>query len=229
MDITDTLAPKSDQLDAVDLLGGPQTFTITGVSRNADGEQPVNITLAEFPRIWRPGKSMRRVMAALWGPETKVWETRRVTLYCDPDVKFGGEVVGGTRISHMSHIGKKPRAVPLLVTKGRSATFRVQPLPDEPTLDERLASLRAEWDLVPEKSPRREEIRAEVTRLRGGPAPAPAPAPVEEPAADVVVPEEGPAYNARTGEVVDPGPDVDVQDPPPYDPAQEPAGWAVQS
>jgi hypothetical protein len=182
MDITDTLAPKSDQLDAVDLLGGPQTFTITGVSRNADGEQPVNITLAEFPRIWRPGKRMRRVMAALWGPETKVWETRRV-----------------------------------------------QPLPDEPTLDERLASLRAEWDLVPEKSPRREEIRAEVTRLRGGPAPAPAPAPVEEPAADVVVPEEGPAYNARTGEVVDPGPDVDVQDPPPYDPAQEPAGWAVQS
>ena len=28
MDITDTLAPNSDQLDAVDLLGGPRTFTI---------------------------------------------------------------------------------------------------------------------------------------------------------------------------------------------------------
>lgn len=227
MDITDTLAPKSDQLDAVDLLGGPQTFTITDVSRNADGDQPVNITLAEFPRVWRPGKSMRRVLAACWGADTAPWPGRRVTLYCDETVKFGGEVVGGTRISHLSHIGKKPRAIPLLVTKGRSATFRVQPLPDEPTLEERLASLRAEWALLPQGHSRREEITAEVARLRGGGAPAPAQ--VKEPAAAVVVPENGPAYNGRTGEVVDVAAvegEFDVQDPPAYDPSQEPAGWA---
>ena len=68
MDISDTLAPTSDQLDAVDLLGGPQTFTVSGVSRGS-AEQPVNIDLAEFPRPWRPGKSMRRVLVACWGPD----------------------------------------------------------------------------------------------------------------------------------------------------------------
>ena len=129
-DITDTLAPKSDQLDAVDLLGGPRTFTIAEVTRGND-EQPVQIRLAEFPRVWRPGKSMRRVLAAAWGPQAQEWTGRRVTLYCDPAVKFGGEAVGGTRISHLSHIDG-PKKVPLLVTKGRSAVFTVQPLKDAP-------------------------------------------------------------------------------------------------
>lgn len=133
MNIEDTLAPSSDQLDAVDLLGGPRTFTITGVSRG-NAEQPVQIQLAEFPRVWRPGKSMRRVLAACWGTEASEWVGRRVTLYCDEKVKFGNDVVGGTRISHLSHIDSQKR-VPLLVTRGRSATFAVQPLAEaaEPT------------------------------------------------------------------------------------------------
>ena len=126
-DISETLAPNSDQLDAVDLLGGPQTFTITKVSKGKD-DQPVNIHLAEFPRVWRPGKSMRRVLAACWGTDASLWAGRRVTLYCDESIKFGTEVVGGTRISHLSDIDK-PKSVPLLISRGKSATFRVQPLP----------------------------------------------------------------------------------------------------
>ena len=53
MDISDTLDPKSDQLDAVELVGGPRIFTIEGVSRGSD-EQPVNLKLEGFPRVWRP-------------------------------------------------------------------------------------------------------------------------------------------------------------------------------
>ena len=127
-DITDTLAPKSDQLDAVDLLGGPRTFTVAEVTRGND-EQPVQIRLAEFPRVWRPGKSMRRVLAAAWGPKAETWTGRRVTLYCDPAVKFGGEAVGGTRISHLSHIDK-PLKIALTVTRGKREAFTVQPLAD---------------------------------------------------------------------------------------------------
>lgn len=130
MDLTDTIAPTSDQLDAVDLLGGPQTFTITGVSRGS-AEQPVNITLAEFPRVWRPSKGMRRVLVACWGPDASQYVGRRVTLYCDPDVRFGGDKVGGTRISHLSHIDK-PKTVPMLVSRGKSAVVTVQPLTDAP-------------------------------------------------------------------------------------------------
>ena len=130
MDITETLAPKSDQLDAVDLLGGPRTFTITGVKAGNE-EQPVQISLAEFPRVWRPGKSMRRVLAAAWGTDAKAWVGRRVTLYCDMTVRFGGAEVGGVRISHLSHIAK-PLSVPLLVTRGKSQVYTVQPLVEKP-------------------------------------------------------------------------------------------------
>lgn len=129
MDISDTLAPNSDQLDAIDLLGNPRTFTITEVSKG-NAEQPVQIALAEFPRVWRPGKSMRRVLAACWGTDASVYVGRRVTLYCDESVRFGNDVVGGTRISHLSHIDK-PKSIPLLISRGKSATFRVQPLADE--------------------------------------------------------------------------------------------------
>ena len=56
---------------------------------------------------------------------------RRVTLYCDPEVRFGKDKVGGTRIAALSHIDKK-LSVPLLVSRGRSATFTVEPLPTRP-------------------------------------------------------------------------------------------------
>ena len=132
MNIEDTLAPNSDQLDAVDLLGGPRTFTIEKVTKN-NAEQPINVHLTEFPRVWRPGKSMRRVLAAAWGVDASKWAGRKLTLFCDPAVKFGGAAVGGTRISHMSHLDR-PLTVPLLVTRGKSETFKVQPLPaDTPT------------------------------------------------------------------------------------------------
>lgn len=162
MDISDTLAPKSDQLDAVDLLGGPQTFTITDVSKG-NAEQPVQIALAEFPRVWRPGKSMRRVLAACWGTDASVWIGRRVTLYCDETVTFGNDVTGGTRISHLSHIEGRKK-VPLLVKRGKSATFTVDPLADLTPAD-RIAAYKAEWkNANPE---RRKVIETEVNKLTG--------------------------------------------------------------
>ena len=60
------LVGKSDQLDNVDLLAGPRVFTITGASKGP-ADQPLNITLAEYDRPWRPGLTMRRVLAAMWG------------------------------------------------------------------------------------------------------------------------------------------------------------------
>ena len=132
-DITETLAPKSDQLDAVDLLGGPRIFTVQETVVRDGAEQPVSIRLAEFPRVWRPGKNMRRVLAAGWGPQSKAWPGRQVELYCDPSVVFGGQAVGGTRIRAMSHLPDgKPLKVPLLISKGKTAIYTVQPLKDAP-------------------------------------------------------------------------------------------------
>lgn len=143
LDLTESLAPKSDQLDAVELLPGPRTFTITKVSAH-NAEQPFNFHLAEFPRVWRPGLSMRRVIVAAWGSKAENYIGQRVTLYCDTTVKFGNDVTGGTRISHMSGIDK-PLSVPLLVKRGKSATFTVQPLKAAPARDW-LADLSAAGD-----------------------------------------------------------------------------------
>jgi hypothetical protein len=129
-DLTDTIAPNSDQLDSVDFLQGPRTFTIERVSKG-DTEQPVQIHLVDFPRPWRPGKSMRRVLVACWGADATTYVGRRVQLFCDPKVVFGGQAVGGTRIAALSHIDKA-KQVPLLVARGKSAIFTVQPLPDAP-------------------------------------------------------------------------------------------------
>jgi hypothetical protein len=162
MDISDTLAPNSDQLDAVDLLGGARTFTVTKVSKGS-AEQPVNVHLAEFPRVWRPGKSMRRVLAACWGTDGSVWVGRSVRLFCDESVRFGNDVVGGTRISHLSHIDGVKR-IPLLVSRGKSATFTVHPMTDA----DRIGWLRDEWKTADPE--RRKVIETEVAALTKPPA-----------------------------------------------------------
>jgi hypothetical protein len=135
MDMSTTIVPKSDQLNADDLMSGPRTVTIIGVSKGSV-EQPVNFDLAEFPgRAYRPGKSMRRVMVHVWGPEASDYVGRRLTLYREADIKFGPDVVGGIRISHMSHIDRR-LTLALTVTRGKRAPFVVEPLPNEPDVTE---------------------------------------------------------------------------------------------
>jgi hypothetical protein len=135
VDLTESIAPKSDQINAEDLLTGPRTFTIEKVSAGSV-EQPVNVHLVEFPgRPYRPSKSMRRVLVDAWGKEAAAYTGRRLTLYRDPDVTFGRDKVGGIKISHLSHIDKR-HTIALTVTRGKRAPFVVEPLPDavpEPT------------------------------------------------------------------------------------------------
>lgn len=161
MDISDTLTPKSDQLDAVDLLGGPQTFTITKVSKN-NGEQPLNIELAEFPRVWRPGKAMRRVLAYCYTTDSTKWVGKRVTLFCDNSVRFGSDIVGGTRISHLSDIDG-PKTIPMIVSRGKGGSWTVQPLTEA---DLKVIDLRIEWKSA--DPARRKVIETEVVKLTGG-------------------------------------------------------------
>lgn len=131
MDITETIAPKSDQLNAEDLLTGPRTFTVEKVTKGSV-EQPVDIHLVEFPgRPFKPSKTVRRILVAAWGPEASAYAGRRMTLYRDPSVKFGGMDVGGIRVSHLSHIGKR-MSLALTVTRGKRAPYVIDPLPDAP-------------------------------------------------------------------------------------------------
>ena len=131
MDITPTIAPNSDQVNADDLIAGPQTVTITGVKKGSI-EQPVFIELAEFPkRTYRPSKTMRRVLVAAWGPKAETYIGRRMTIYRDPKVTFGGETVGGIKISHLSHIDRT-LTLALTASRGHKGNVTIEPLPDTP-------------------------------------------------------------------------------------------------
>ena len=131
MDITESLAANSAQQNYDEYLAGPKTVTVAEV-RQGTPEQPVNVELVEFPgKPFKPAKSVRRVLAAAWGTDASQWAGRRLTIYGDPHVRYGGKEVGGLRVSHVSHIDKAI-TVALTVTRGKRAPFTVQPLPDAP-------------------------------------------------------------------------------------------------
>lgn len=172
MDVTNTLEPRSDQINADDLVSGPQTFTIREVVKGK-AEQPLDFLLVETDRAFRPAVTMRRLIAAAWGTNGDSYVGRRLTVYRDPSIRFGKDVVGGIRISHMSHIDKRVE-VKLQVTRGKRETFGVDPLPDTthaPTSAQVAAStdeaeLKAWWTDNPAL---RDQINARVTDLRNEP------------------------------------------------------------
>lgn len=163
MDLTESIQPRSDQINADDLIAGPITYTVREVI-GGKAESPFDFMLVETDRAYRPSKTMRRVIVAGWGPEAKVYGGRRLTIYREPSIKFGGQTVGGIRISHMSHIEQRVEVM-LQVTRGKREKFIVEPLPD-PTPAEKLASLREEWKIATPE--RKAEIEAESKALQGG-------------------------------------------------------------
>ena len=127
MDMSQSIEPNSQQVNAEDFLSGERTVTITGVEAG-NSEQPVFVHLDEFPgRTYRPSKTMRRVMVSAWGKEAAEYVGRRMTLYRDPEVTFGRDKVGGIKIAALSHIDK-PLSISLTVTRGRRAPHVVKPL-----------------------------------------------------------------------------------------------------
>lgn len=142
MDMTNSIIPKSDQINGDDLMTGARTVTIEKVSAGS-AEQPVDVFLVEFPgRAFRPSKSMRRVLVAAYGADTSAYTGKRMTLYREPSIRFGANEVGGIRISHMSGIDK-PLKIALTVTRGKKEPFTVEPLANVSDVSPTRASLHA--------------------------------------------------------------------------------------
>lgn len=137
--LRDTIVPKSDQFNADDLLAGPITVAVVGVKRGDTAEQPISIEIDGGRHPYKPCKSMRRVMIAAWGDDGRKWVGQRMTLYCDPDVKFGGVKVGGIRISHMTGINGR-LTVMLTTTRSKRSEFSVQELQAAAPAEDGIAS-----------------------------------------------------------------------------------------
>lgn len=146
-DFQQSLAAKSDQVNNTDLAGVSQTITVTRINVNLKEDQPVSISFAGSEKVYRPCKGMRRVIAEIWGIDPAQYIGRSMTLYRDPDVRFGADTTGGTRISHMSNIdGVKKVTVP--VSRGKVKQYQIAPLhvqsaPDPIDTDAAQAAARA--------------------------------------------------------------------------------------
>lgn len=134
--LAEALAPKSDQLNAADLMAGPRTLKITNV-RISKEDRATKIVLnfeGDNGKPWKPCKTMGRGMVMAWAiteGNEKDFIGKSVRVYRDPTVTFGAEgEIGGIRISHLSHIDK-PVHAKLMVSKGKYQTFTFAPLPSE--------------------------------------------------------------------------------------------------
>lgn len=129
-DVTDlrgTIVPKSDQLNAEQLLAGDMTITVTDVRMGSE-DQPVILHYEnDMGRPYKPCKTMRKLLIFAWGEDGRRWIGKSMTLYNDQQVRFGGMTVGGIRISHLSHIDREI-SVSLTATKGKKAQHNILPL-----------------------------------------------------------------------------------------------------
>jgi hypothetical protein len=213
LDMSAFIEARSDQLNADDLLDAPRTITITRVSGTGSAEQPVAVHYdGENGRPFMPCKTVRRIMVGVWGKYTDQYVGRSMTLYRDPSVSFGGMVVGGIRVSHMSHIdGEKTLA--LQVTRGRKAPFKILPLKMQTQpADEQAVALKAITDAAEQglealgnvwkqkwMAPHREALQLDLERLKAVAAAKEQPAPTPDPDESAETPDDQPpAVNDRT-------------------------------
>lgn len=85
-------------------LQTPQTATIATVREEiikgdrGDSTKPIMYFEEKWLKPMVLNITNCKRMIAAYGDETEVWKGKRVELYFDPNVEFGGEIVGGCRV-----------------------------------------------------------------------------------------------------------------------------------
>jgi hypothetical protein len=133
-DMDAVTAAKSDQINADDLVGSEMQVTVEGVIIRAGTEQPVTVKLVGHDKVFRPCKTVARIMKAAWGADSSVYKGRSMLLYRDDSVTWGGMKVGGIRVRAISHI-TSPLVLALQEKKGSKKMTTVQPLKVEAVRD----------------------------------------------------------------------------------------------
>jgi hypothetical protein len=128
LDLTKTIAPKSDQLNADDLIGRTKTIKIRDMKGTSDPAQPISIYFeGDENKPYKPCKSMRRLLVTIWGANGQDYIGKSLTLYRDEEVSFGNVKVGGIRISHASDI-TEDKIISLTASKTKRIPYKVQVL-----------------------------------------------------------------------------------------------------
>jgi hypothetical protein len=148
-DFSDTLAAKSDQLNALD-LGGERVIRIRDAIRSDSKEQPIWIYFDDDNnRPWKPSLGMRRIIAECWGTKKADLIGKYAQIYCDPTAKWSGKEVGGIRIKAMSDIPTAGHKTLYREARSKTVPYFVAHLP-RPTYqeDQFLAAFSAMVDAI---------------------------------------------------------------------------------
>jgi hypothetical protein len=127
-DITETLTPNTNQLNAEDLLAGSIVVQIVDAKLTGKSDQPVAVRLSGDYKPWLPCLTMRRLLVRVIGSaDTAEWVGLTVELYRDDKVTWGGDAVGGIRLRAISCIDK-PQTHSLAASDKSRKRWTVRPL-----------------------------------------------------------------------------------------------------
>lgn len=131
-DVSFALEAKSDQLNAVDIMGCEPVIRIRDVVVRK-GDQPVSVYFeGDNNRPWKPSKGMLRILAGAWGRDSKQWIGKHAKLYFEPTVRYAGQEVGGIRIRALSDIDPRGLTFALTISRQKREPY-VVPLLDVST------------------------------------------------------------------------------------------------
>lgn len=92
-DVTVTLA----KVERYTPEGPKRTKTVNG-KKVEERNKRLAISFVGKRKKWLAGPVSQKTLARLYGNNVEDWIGKKVSLYVDPMVKFGGEVTGGVRI-----------------------------------------------------------------------------------------------------------------------------------
>lgn len=127
-DIGFALEAKSDQLNAVDIMGAEPVIRIREV-RVKSGEQPVSVYFdGDNNRPWKPSKGMLRILAGAWGRDSSQWVGKYAQIYFEPSVLYAGKEVGGIRIRALSDIDPRGLSFALTINRQKREPYHIKRL-----------------------------------------------------------------------------------------------------
>jgi len=125
-DVGFALEAKSDQLNALDIVGAEPVIRIREVRVQKTEQQAVSVFFdGDNGRPWKPSKGMLRALAYAWGRESSGWVGKRARIFYEPTVKYAGHDVGGIRIRALSDIDARGMSFTLRISKTKTEPYHV--------------------------------------------------------------------------------------------------------
>lgn len=109
--MTDSKYLKKEDLDE---HGGEMTVTIDSLKKvnvardDEDPEYRWTVRYRELPKPMVLNATNIKRIAKAHGDDTDDWLGKQITVYHDPDIEFGGNIVGGLRVRQARRSGTQP-------------------------------------------------------------------------------------------------------------------------